>query len=172
MHCETQAPAHPDWLWRLARRSPGAPRKSRWEAVGETRVSAAGTVKVGGRHERLAPNYVLFSAEADGTVVLADPPVVATAIASGEPEIWSDSAFAADLRKLLLGEVSSRGLRTRNRQQPHRHLRLSASADAVTERLGELIKEHEIAPRQTGGDIQQQDALQDPAPGSCSAVCS
>jgi len=172
VHCETQAPAHPDWLWRLARRSPGAPRKSRWEAAGETRVSAAGMVKVGGRNERLAPNYVLFSAEADGTIVLADPPVVAMASVSGEPETWSDSAFATDLQKLLLGEASSRGLRTRNRQQPHRHLRLSANADAVTERLGALIKEHKIAPRKPLGDIQQQDAPQGPAPRSCSAVCS
>jgi hypothetical protein len=103
VHCETQAPAHPDWLWRLARHSPGGPRKSRWEAAGEPGVSAAGMVKVGRRHEHIAANYVLFSDEGDGTVVLADPPVVATAITSGEPETWSDSAFAADLQKLLLG---------------------------------------------------------------------
>jgi hypothetical protein len=128
-------------------------------------------VKVGRRHERIAANYVLFSDEGDGTVVLTDPPVVATAITSSEPETWSDSAFAADLRKLLLGEVTSRGLRTRSRQQPHRHLRLSTPADAVRELLGALIKEHKIAPCRPDGGIEQ-DIMPGPAPGSGSAVCS
>jgi hypothetical protein len=172
VHYETQAPPHPDWLWRLARHSPGGPRKSRWEAAGEPSVSAAGMVNVGRRHERLAANYVLFSAEGDGTVVLADPPVVATAVTSGELETWSDSAFAADLRKLLLHHVTSRGLRTRNRQQPHRHLRLGTPADAVRERLGALIKEHKIVPRPNGGGIQHQDIPPDPASGCYSAGCS
>lgn len=86
VHCEAQDPPHPDWLWRLARRSPGGPRKSQWEAASASEISAAGVVKVGRRQENVASNYVLFSGEADGTVVLADPPVVATAVTPGELE--------------------------------------------------------------------------------------
>jgi hypothetical protein len=101
---------------------------------------------VGRQRERVAPNYVLFSADPEETVILADPPTVAIATTPGQLETWTGDPFAAGLRAVLLGQVKGRGLRTTNRQQPHRHIRLDNPV-LLREHLHQLIKEHGLAAR-------------------------
>jgi hypothetical protein len=148
VHHETQHPEHPDWLWRLARHTRRGPPKAEWMTAGALRgIPANGVFHVGRCRERVAPNYVLFSADPDETVILADPPTVAVATTPGRLETWIGDPFAVCLRALLLGQVTGRGLRTTNRQQPHRHIRLDNPV-LLRGHLHQLIKEHRLAARQ------------------------
>ena len=88
----------------------------------------------------------MFSADPEETVILADPPTVAIATTPGQLETWTGDPFAAGLRAVLLGQVKGRGLRTTNRQQPHRHIRLDNPV-LLREHLHQLIKQHGLAAR-------------------------
>ena len=147
VHHETQHPEHPDWLWRLARHTRRGPPKAAWITAGaHLGIPADGVFHIGRHRERVAPNYVLFSADPDQTVILADPPTVAIATTPGQLETWTADPFAVGLRAMLLGQVKGRGLRTTNRQQPHRHIRLDNPV-LLREHLHQLIKEHGLAAR-------------------------
>jgi hypothetical protein len=105
---------HKDWLWRIA-----ATRGSRKAAV-----ERAGLDHHPGDSlpYPLAENYVVFSSELQARP--RAPVLVATH--SGPPgrEVWVKTPEARAIRRAVFGE-SDRGLRTLNRQQPHRHFRRS-----------------------------------------------
>ena len=88
----------------------------------------------------------MFSADPEETVILAHPPTIAIATTPGQLETWTGDPFAVGLRAVLLGQAKGRGLRTANRQQPHRHIRLDKPV-LLREHLHQLIKEHGLATR-------------------------
>jgi hypothetical protein len=64
VHREAQHPWHPDWLWRLVRHTRGDPLKSDWITAGKApAIPADGVFHVGRPPQRIAANYVLFSAD-------------------------------------------------------------------------------------------------------------
>ncbi len=105
---------HQDWYWRIA--AIKGHRRTDFDSL----YDAPGF----SLRSQLAPvarNYVLFEAEGPGTMILQTPPVIATAIGSGRPELWNQTRFARRLRAWLQ-EFTSRSLRTTNPQRAHRHI--------------------------------------------------
>jgi hypothetical protein len=147
VHHEAQVPWHQDWLWRLANPPRHGPRKPAWESAGASGTFANGMISVAGQRFDVAANYIVFTAEGDRSEVLADPPVIATAASRSELETWCHDGFAVHLKNVLMEGVTSRGLRTTNPQQPHRHRRLDADAVTVRTRLSKLISDYQVQPR-------------------------
>jgi hypothetical protein len=135
-----------DWLWRLTNMSGiRAPQLREFNDKHEWDQS----VTLAGRPIRLARNYVLFRPEGKGTFVAAEPPVVAQAAANGQPETWTNDEFAVKLRAIVVGgsRTARQGLRTRNTQTSHNHIRLQAHPAAVFAELEALCAEHGVEPR-------------------------
>lgn len=106
---------HTDWLWRLSDRKQF--RKAELVAAG-TRHRPGGPLSVRGI-TLVAPNYVIFSKSG---VVAMKPPLVASH-RRGEPiERWNRDRCSARIREIVF-DGSTRGLRTTNPQQVHRHFR-------------------------------------------------
>jgi hypothetical protein len=82
-HFEPELPQkhwHKDWLWRMSDRATFATD----DLDGLDRISPS--TKINGRSFRVAPNYIIFGPEAEDTLVLAEPPVVATVDDTGRTE--------------------------------------------------------------------------------------
>lgn len=115
---------HDDWLWRLcdprALRNGHCVRKE--HVVEASRLFApGGPFLIDGRPVPIADNYVVFSKSS--ALIAQNPPVVATYRRGEREETWEADDRSFRLRRLLFGSGSERGLRTANRQQPHRHFR-------------------------------------------------
>lgn len=106
--------------------------------------------RIDGRPVRIAPNYIVFSTKPHETLVLAVPPVVATAEVAGRPEEWVRTRFGSQLRKLLFSETH-RSLRTRNHQRAHRHIRIDLPAAPLFADLRRLCLEYRLRSRRAGG---------------------
>jgi hypothetical protein len=113
---------HRCWSWRMCERH--ALRK---QGLRKKEVVAAGKRHIGGEpitidgHPlQIAENYVVFSTAS--AVLTSDPPLVATHRKGDTSERWETDARSNRIRRLVFGNAS-RGLRTSNPQQPHRHFR-------------------------------------------------
>ena len=117
---------HGDWLWRIAETK--GLRKPAVEAAAIQHQTGA-TLPV-----PIAKNYVIFSKAS--SMIASDPPEVAAHERGQATERWHSDARSTELRKVVFG-ASPRGLRTRNRQQPHRHQQRTIDArwPAVFRRL-------------------------------------
>ncbi len=135
---------HKDWLWRTIDRH--GLKKEQCQTYANDVVGSRSTLS--GRPIRFAANYILFRHEGYDTYIMAQPPVVADAHSPGMEETWQPGALAQDLRKLVLGSTSGRSLRSRNRQQPHRHIVIrNTQVQEWLDRLHELCTEHNLKPR-------------------------
>jgi len=101
--------AHKDWLWRII------------ETKGLRKNEVIGKYQYDERLPSLcANNYIVFSKSE--SLYLPKPLRVARYQKGDLKETWESEPFAEKLRWLVFGE-STRGLRTTNSQQPHRHFR-------------------------------------------------
>jgi len=106
---------------------------------------------VSGSLIRLADNYVVFSERPDESFIAADPPDVATrslCSCASPVEEWLDTPVARGLRQLTV-DLSSRNLRTRNKQQPHRHIRIDVDSASWREQVGKVIADCGVEPLAT-----------------------
>ena len=103
---------HKDWLWRIA-----ATRGSRKPTVERAGFDHHPGVPL---PYPLAENYVVFSKKSE--VRPPAPVLVATHSGPQGREAWVQTPQARAIREAVFG-ASERGLRTTNRQQPHRHFR-------------------------------------------------
>jgi hypothetical protein len=95
----------------------------------------------------LASNYVLFDTDRGDTMVLAAPPVVATAAKAGRPEMWAATKFACQLHELIR-TATHRSLRTANIQRAHRHITIrDADAAVWRQKLRALCRTHHLHER-------------------------
>lgn len=133
-HFESAEPWHTDWLWRLSPRVPYL-KKAKFDAASATDVLVDGMVSIDRSRLNPAKSYVIFRTAGDGTEVLADPPTVALAHRTGEPEVWEATELALTLRSLLLTGTGRAGLRTTNKEQAHRHIKCRRSASDLREAL-------------------------------------
>ena len=106
---------HRDWLWQICDRS----------ACARGGHSKASVVAAGIAHAPGAPlpfpvglNYVVFCPA--NSIVFPNPPLVATHSTGSMAETWCSGSLP--IRQVIFGS-STRGLRTGNPYQPHRHFR-------------------------------------------------
>ena len=76
---------------------PRPPKTARVTAGGRLSIPADGVFHIGRQRVQVAPNYVLFSADPEETVILADPPTVAIATTPVQLEAWASDPFAVSL---------------------------------------------------------------------------
>ena len=103
---------HRDWLWRIV--DTDGFRKPEIVTASSRGHFELG-LRIGHRPLRVASNYILFRS-APSPMVLAQPPVVAEASASGSSERWRVETFARELHSLLFKPGVRPCLRTGNRQ--------------------------------------------------------
>ena len=103
---------HRDWLWRLCERR--GLRKKQVIRLGDDHHSGDELPR------SVAENYIIFST--GKSVIASKPPLVAVYRKGDTGETWEPDRRAQHIREHLFG-TSSRGLRTTNPQQPHRHFR-------------------------------------------------
>jgi hypothetical protein len=89
-----------------------------------------------GRTLQIAENYIVFSTTS--AVLASDPPLVATHHKEDSGERWETDELSERIRALIFGNAS-RGLRTTNRQQPHRHFRRRLEDPNWPDALRELV---------------------------------
>ena len=90
-------------------------------------------------------NYVIFEREGRGTRIHRSPPLVAV-WRSGQRETWESTALARSLIPIVLR--STRRLRTRNSQQPHRHITYEHQDVSMWRRdLDEFARKHRLRAR-------------------------
>jgi hypothetical protein len=137
---------HKDWLWRTTAHR-GA-RKKDLEHI-EATDAWSPNITVHGRPLRFAANYILFRPEGDGTFVAASPPIVARATTNGRSEDWIDTRLSTELYKIVVEGSGTRrdGLRTRNPQTAHRHIKLAELPSLVRSGLDSLTERYGIAAR-------------------------
>lgn len=136
---------HGDWLWRLTR-TPRAKRKA-YELAGRRGIMDEETV-VAGKKCVCGNNYVVFEPEGTGTKVLGTPPLVAT-WKRGKRESWTANGLARALKGIVLR--GSRLLRTRNTQQPHRHIAIKKQdCGAWRQQLDEFARAFGLRHRRNG----------------------
>ena len=137
---------HRDWLWRLVK---SRERKDTFMRAGRSEQFDTKCTRVAGALVALAPNYVIFAPEGNGTWVASTPPTIATVSASGSTESWLEIPLAQQLKRLLLAErrASRATLRTTNPQRAHPHLCLSVSPAELRRELETLAREHGISGR-------------------------
>jgi hypothetical protein len=105
-----------DWTWRICCRSQVS-RKA--DLIAQSHQHVAGQpLSFGGRPLPVVENYIVFSRAL--SVLVDDPPLVATYRRGEVSEKWESDPQSRRLRELVFAGAC-RGLRTRNRQQPHRH---------------------------------------------------
>jgi hypothetical protein len=134
---------HQDWLWRLSDRT-----SSKKEVAAATAAFRPGTLLP------VAPaaNYVLFSQSIG--VVAKEPPVIADHQRGAMHEVWRKDQTSQSLGQHLLGGLK-RGLRTGNRQQPHRHIRrpLGASAEEWMRNVIAIVPQDRPGPLGTASPL-------------------
>lgn len=122
--CLDGSSTHEDWLWRITQHT--GLRKAAFDGI-QKRNRFRLDEGVGGRPLKIAQNYVIFSSDPKLTRVLSRPPLVASYNKGLPAEQWLADPFVQSLKCLTLDAASNstgrpRYLRTRNRQQPHRHI--------------------------------------------------
>jgi hypothetical protein len=110
---------HDDWMWRVCEHK--WLRKSQFVIAGKTHKPGAPLTVAGGQ-ALFADNYIVFSLDPSLSVVLPTPPMVAVWAKGQHFERWLDTPLAQRIHALSLGTSHRRNLRTRNKQQPHRHI--------------------------------------------------
>jgi hypothetical protein len=103
---------HKDWLWRIADNT-----GRRKEPVVQASLS-----HVAGHPLTYPPmdNYIVFSVRS--SVIPRSPIPVASHSGGAGVETWHSTHEAMTIRRVIY-DRTARGIRTRNRQQPHRHFR-------------------------------------------------
>lgn len=136
---------HGDWYWRIAMID--GHRKVEFDRIhAQTSFSLDCTVVA-----PVARNYVLFAPDGPETMILENPPIVATALTAGKPEDWRPTGFAGDLREWLRN-ATHRSLRTANQQRAHRHITIRrADIDEWRERLRAMSRAAGLRPRRLAG---------------------
>jgi len=121
---------HKDWLWRTALHV--RLKKERFEDIHKSDHFKPGAM-IGGIRVDFAPNYVIFSSDPTKTLVLPDPPVVATHYKGKAHEEWREDRISQGIMRLTLGEAArvskARWLRTGNLQRPHRQIRFELTPE-------------------------------------------
>jgi hypothetical protein len=132
---------HGDWYWRMARID--GHRKTDFD-----RIHAQPALSLrDGLIAPVADNYVLFAPDGDATMILQNPPMIATAKIAGRPEVWEQTAFARELRDWLQA-ATHRSLRTTNAQRAHRHITIrGADIDEWRAHLRRLCHAAGLRPR-------------------------
>jgi hypothetical protein len=129
---------HNDWLWRISDKSAlqrqGLKKEDLVEA-GRRHVSGE-PLTVGGKPVPVGNNYIVFAKSP--TLVADEPPLVASHRTGMSREIWEMNARASLIHDLVFGS-SSRGLRTGNPSQPHRHFRRALQDTAFQQRLRDAL---------------------------------
>jgi len=103
---------HKDWLWRICDQDGRAKR--------DMQAAAARHFPGQPLPVPVANNYVVFSRVSE--IRLGTPLLVARHAKGELTESWLCDPLPVEVRRLVFGH-SQRGLRTPNRQQPHRHFR-------------------------------------------------
>ncbi len=120
-HFESGVKWHDDWLWRLVNHK--GYQKKDLKALQAKDHFRAGT-RIHGKPIEFAANYVLFQPEGHGTFIIANPPVIAEAHQAGRVETWYSDPTSRSVFKEILHRARRHSLRTRNKQQPHRHIKV------------------------------------------------
>jgi hypothetical protein len=126
-HLEPSLPRrywHDDWLWRISKHN--GQRKAAFMQAGLAHVPGQPLI-VGGRPVQLAPNYVIFSSSPSESFVAETPPLVAQWSREEPFEKWRDTPKANAIRTIAFTRLGRNNLRTRNRQQTHRHVWVATS---------------------------------------------
>lgn len=153
---------HGDWYWRLAKID--GYRKSAFERIHAKRGFSVEDATIA----PVARNYVLFAPDGTETMILAEPPVVATATAAGRPEEWERTTVARGVRQWLQA-ATDRSLRTTNKQRAHRHITIrDADLDAWRTRLRDLCRAAGLRSRRLARTARAMPTI---APGSARRVC-
>jgi hypothetical protein len=135
---------HGDWYWRIAEID--GHRKGSFKHIHRKRRFELTDPRL----PQLTSNYVLFARDHQYTLVLAEPPIVATAAESGGLETWKRTPFARKLLTLLRTGTMRR-LRTSNIQRPHRHITITgAKPGEWRQRLRALCQAHGFKERRQG----------------------
>ncbi len=129
---------HENWLWRVAERD--GHLKESFNELHRSNHFAPETSQVNGRQVRFGNNYVLFEPEVPKTYILQNPIPVARFQAAGQIESWFDSETAEMIRSKTIGLSNGRHLRTLNRRQPHRHIRLEYDTNRWIEEMDHSFK--------------------------------
>ena len=108
---------HDDWMWRICDHRGN--RKVTFLQSGGNHRPGDPLITAGGP-ATFAPNYIVFSADPEQSLVLNDPPLIAAWQRGSELEEWLDTPVAKEIWSLTLAHSHRDYLRTRNRQQPHR----------------------------------------------------
>lgn len=119
-HFEPALPSdhwHDDWMWRICDHT--GYRKVKFVHSGGNHRQGDPLVAAGSP-ATFAPNYIVFSADPEQSLVLTDPPLIAAWQRGSEFEEWLDTPVANVIWSLTLAYSHRDHLRTRNRQQPHR----------------------------------------------------
>jgi len=110
---------HDDWLWRVCDHK--GSRKHEFVLAGKNH-KAGEPLRVAGLRRSFARNYVVFSADPSRSAIFQSPPIVAELEPGSHFEKWRDTPAARQIHSLSFGTGTRKNLRTRNRQQPHRHI--------------------------------------------------
>lgn len=115
---------HDDWLWRIACHEHF--EREDFEEIQETNWFRLGQI-IREHPVKVARNYIIFSLDRTKTAMLSRPPVVARHSENKLFESWNLDDFSQGVKRLTLGKAKQenarcRWLRTRNLQQPHRHI--------------------------------------------------
>lgn len=140
--CLYGSQTHKDWLWRIAKHS--GLRKRSFDEI-QKRNGFRFSESVSGRPIEIEQNYVIFSSDPKLTRVMSRPPVVASYTKGLPAEQWETDRFVQSLKCLTLDAAANstgriRFLRTRNRQQPHRHVVWSMTPSEAVAWREELLK--------------------------------
>jgi hypothetical protein len=143
---------HRDWLWRMAQRS-GA-RGRDYDEIHGAGVFYSGLTDSKGRRVQIAENYILFKPQEPLTHILAEPCLVALYERAWgtRAERWFQGDPAVDaIRELTIG-LSCRGLRTKNKWRPHRHIAIELdTGDWRQKARGTFLKHAQLRPLSSTG---------------------
>ena len=122
--CLQGSRAHKHWLWRCAEHS--HLKKEEFQKIVEMNSFKPGIQK-NGKQINFAHNYVIFSLDPTKTYVLSNPPIIANHVKGQHHEEWNEDNFSQliwsyTLEKAMHTNDKERWLRTKNIQQPHRHI--------------------------------------------------
>jgi hypothetical protein len=131
---------HNDWFWRIN----GERALTKDATRGFEHLD--GKRRVGGRPVTIASNYIVFSTDPGATLIVGEPPTIASAQGNRARETWERTPIADALRSLLLAGTG-RKLRTTNPSQAHRHIRLDLDTSAVFRQLHRICRTHGLHPR-------------------------
>ncbi|MGH9823084.1 MAG: hypothetical protein ACREDR_07535 [Blastocatellia bacterium] len=125
---------HDDWMWRICQRR--RLRKAEVVAAGQRHVRG-GSLSLNGSRLPLADNYIILAAAS--AVICSQPPIVATHRNREPRETWGTDTVSKVIHNALFVN-KSRGLRTSNPFQPHRHYRTDRDNDSWLVSIRDVLR--------------------------------